>query len=53
MNEDNFPNSTEIEKALHMKRDLIESSFRVKDNTKGLPSKFLFEKATVFANCGS
>ena len=43
MNEDNFPDSAEIAKALHMKKDLIESSFRVKGNTKGLSSKFLFE----------
>ena len=36
-----------------MKKDLIDSSFWVKGNTKGFPSKFLFEKATVFANSGS
>ncbi|XP_050915729.1 uncharacterized protein LOC127130805 [Lathyrus oleraceus] len=53
MIEDNFPNFAEIEKALHMKKNLIEFSFRVKGNTNGLPSKFLFEKATVFANSGS
>ncbi|XP_050895223.1 uncharacterized protein LOC127101821 [Lathyrus oleraceus] len=37
MNEDNFPNSAVI----------------AHGNTKGFPSKFLFEKATVFANNGS
>lgn len=53
MNEYNFPDSIVIAQALHMKKDLIDSSFRVKGNAKGLLSKFLFEKATLFANNGS
>lgn len=53
MNEDNFPDSAVITQVLHMKKDLIDSSFRVKGNVKGLPSKFLFKKATLFANNGS
>ncbi|XP_050919281.1 uncharacterized protein LOC127136802 [Lathyrus oleraceus] len=36
-----------------MKKDLIESTLRIKGNTQGLPSKFLFENATMFANSGS
>lgn len=53
MIEDNFPDSAEIAQALHMKKDLIKSTLRIKGNTQGLPSKFLFEKAIVFANNGS
>lgn len=53
MIEDNFPDSAEIAQALCMKKDLIESTLRNKGNTQGLPFKFMFEKATVFANNGS
>lgn len=53
MIEDNFPNSADIAQALCMKKDLIESTLRIKGNTHSLPSKFLFENATVFANSGS
>ncbi|XP_050877203.1 uncharacterized protein LOC127080963 [Lathyrus oleraceus] len=53
MNDDSFPDSAVIAQALHLKIDLIDSSFWVKGNAKGFPSKFLFEKATLFANSGS
>lgn len=53
MIEDNFPDSTNIAQALCMKKDLVESSLRINGNTQGLPSKFLFENAIVFANSGS
>lgn len=38
---------------MHIKNDLIESSLRIKGNTQGLSSKFLFEKSIVFANSGT
>ena len=53
MIEDNFPDSADIAQALCMKKDLIESTLRIKGNTQGLPSKFLFKNTTVFANSGS
>lgn len=53
MIKDNFPYSAELAQVLHMKKDLIDFNFRVKGNTKGLPSKFLFEKAIIFSNSGS
>lgn len=53
MSEDIFSDFVVIAQAMYMKKDLINSSFQVKGNTKGLLSKFLFEKATLFANSGS
>ncbi|KAI5384779.1 hypothetical protein KIW84_071684 [Lathyrus oleraceus] len=47
MIEENFQDSAEIAQALCMKKDLIESTLRVKGNTQGLPSKFLFESHCV------
>lgn len=52
MIKDNFPDSVDIAQVLCMKKDLIESTLQIKGNTHGLPSKFLFEDATVFANSG-
>lgn len=53
MIEDNFLDSADIAQALCMKKDLIESTLRIKGNTYGLPSKLLFENATMFSNSGS
>ncbi|XP_050919747.1 uncharacterized protein LOC127137319 [Lathyrus oleraceus] len=53
MIEDNFPDSADIAQALCMKKDLIESTLQIKGNTQGLPSKLLFENATLFSNSGS
>lgn len=53
MIEDNFPDSADIAQAFSMKKDLIESTLRIKGNIQVLPSKFLFENAIVFANNGS
>ncbi|XP_050914797.1 uncharacterized protein LOC127129703 [Lathyrus oleraceus] len=53
MIEDNFLDSADIAQALCMKKDLIKSTLLIKGNTQGLPSKFLFENATVFAKRGS
>ncbi|XP_050875391.1 uncharacterized protein LOC127079017 [Lathyrus oleraceus] len=53
MIEGDFPDSAEIAQALCMKKDLIESTLRIKGNTQGLSSKFLFEKAIMFSNNGS
>lgn len=53
INDDSFSDSYVIAQALHLKKDLIDFSFQVKGNAKGFSSKFLFEKATLFSNCGS
>lgn len=53
MIEDNFLDSADIAQALCMKKDLIKPTLRIKGNTQGLPSRFLFENATMFANSGS
>ncbi|XP_050875813.1 uncharacterized protein LOC127079479 [Lathyrus oleraceus] len=53
MIDEDFPDSADIVQALCMKKDLVEATLRVKGNTQGLPSKFLFENATMFANSGS
>ncbi|XP_050878087.1 uncharacterized protein LOC127081902 [Lathyrus oleraceus] len=53
MIDEDFPDSAYIAQALCMKKDLVEATLRIKGNTQGLPSKFLFENAIMFANSGS
>lgn len=53
MIEEDFPDSADIAQAMCMKKDLVEPTLQIKGNTQGLPSKFLFENATMFANSGS
>ncbi|XP_050892585.1 uncharacterized protein LOC127098119 [Lathyrus oleraceus] len=48
-----FPESDVIAQAIHLKRGVVESNLRTKGNIIGFPSKFLIEKATLFANNGS
>lgn len=38
---------------LHLEKNLVESNLRTKGNARGFTSKFLFEKATLFASSGS
>lgn len=53
MNDDSFPESSMIAQSLHLKKELVDSNFWSKGNTKGFPSKFLLEKSTLFSNSGS
>lgn len=47
-----FPESAVIAQDLHFNREVVDSNIRTKGNTRGFPSKFLIEKATLFADSG-
>ncbi|XP_050920265.1 uncharacterized protein LOC127137901 [Lathyrus oleraceus] len=42
-----------VAKTLRLKKNVVESNLRAKGNIIGFTSKFLFEKATLFASSGS
>lgn len=48
-----FPKISLMAQALHLEKNLVESNLRIKGNIRGFTSKFLFEKATLFASIGS
>lgn len=53
MGTDGFPEVSVIAQDLYLKKDVIEFNLHIKGNVRGFPSKFLFEKVTLFANSGS
>lgn len=48
-----FPEVALVARVLHLEKNLVESNLRTKGNVKGFTSKFIFEKATLFASSGS
>lgn len=42
-----------IAQDLHLKKEVVESNIRTKDNTRGFLSKIMMDKATIFADSGS
>lgn len=42
-----------VARALHLEKNLVEANLHTKGNVRGFTSKFLLEKATLFASSGS